>query len=266
MKKFLSFLVATMLLIPMMVPAMDLPTLNRYVDKNLVSINNNCSGTLLSPDTKIVLTANHCIKKGSDTASILQKFWDDNTNTEVVISYEGKVLAQDEKTDTTILKLNNVIGPITVPLQEDIPTVGVALSDYEYLRGTTVWNVGNHLNQWGTVSRGIISAKRYISGPLKSTYSNKFLIQYDGGVAPGASGGALYDDNGVLIGVTSSMYNAGVPFETMGFFVPVIDFYPLAAKACVQLGDVELPKKCAPKEEPKEEDDIHLDDPESGAW
>ena len=277
MKKFFT-IVAAALMVPTMLFSMDLTTLNKYVDKNLVAVGNGCSGTIVDPTERIVLTAYHCVtsaikqveevEKDIDGRPVLDKedkpktkkrveikkvpvsqtFFNEETGDPEVMKYTSDIIGRDAKLDVAILKMDQKMGPINMPLQENISYIPLATEDYNYQRGATIWHVGNPIGKWGTVTKGIISSYRDIRYELKDYYSNSYLIQYDGGVARGSSGGSLYDDNGTYIGTTTSVYlDNGIPAYFMGLFIPMSDFYEVAEKNCIQLGSLELPEKCAPK-------------------
>lgn len=65
--------------------------------------------------------------------------------------------------------------------------------------GVTVYHVGSPHGLWPTVSRGIVSALRPEGG----------YVQTDAMIAPGSSGGGLFDSYGRLIGVVTARYEVG---------------------------------------------------------
>lgn len=67
--------------------------------------------------------------------------------------------------------------------------------------GQAVVAAGSPLGMQGTISTGIVSAKREIKGAL--------VIQTTAPVSPGSSGGPLLDDRGHVIGVNSFMAEGG---------------------------------------------------------
>jgi S1-C subfamily serine protease len=100
--------------------------------------------------------------------------------------------------------------------------------------GQKVYAIGNPFGLSGTMTTGIISAKRSIQGPSGDLIDN--AIQTDAAINPGNSGGPLLNSRGEVIGITSLIatnpnqsvdQNAGI-----GFAIPID-----TAKAV--LGDIE---------------------------
>jgi S1-C subfamily serine protease len=67
----------------------------------------------------------------------------------------------------------------------------------------------------GTVSSGVVSADRVIDG-LR-------YIQSDVSISPGSSGGALLDENGLVIGIAVSTYLNGGQQAGLNMFIPIGD-------------------------------------------
>ena len=70
--------------------------------------------------------------------------------------------------------------------------------DDKLKRGSSIIAIGSPKETKNTVSRGIISNTYY--------YNDVPEIQIDAAISPGSSGGALFNDDGKVIGVTSSGY------------------------------------------------------------
>lgn len=78
--------------------------------------------------------------------------------------------------------------------------------------GEDVLAVGNPLGLEGTVTRGIVSAKRRIDGIA--------VLQIDAAISPGSSGGPLLNEQGDVIGVTTWKINGQrTSAESLGFAV-----------------------------------------------
>jgi S1-C subfamily serine protease len=245
------------------------PWLHRYAEENLVQVGNGCSGTIISATHRLVLTAYHCIndaiqieKKDRRDASgeaivgpdgtkrtviekklrqvPLHQFWwgEDGTKGEIV--YFADIVARHEAKDVAILRIPETVGPVKLGIGAtyDIPLLP---KGEKVPLGATVWHVGNPLMLYGTVTKGIMSAPRSLAD--YGIDSNKFYVQYDGGMFGGSSGGALYDDAGTFIGITVM----GVPAATfVGLAVPMEDIWTVADAACLSadLGG-ENPARCA---------------------
>jgi len=78
--------------------------------------------------------------------------------------------------------------------------------------GDEILAIGNPLGLEGTVTRGIVSAKRRIEGIA--------LIQVDAAISPGSSGGPLVNEAGEVIGITSwKIAGERSAAESLGFAV-----------------------------------------------
>ena len=116
-----------------------------------------------------------------------------------VMSYDGEltttantVLAYNKKSDLAILKCGTDLG--IAPLR---------LADSDTAKqGDKVYAVGYPLGLANTMSDGIISS-RYLDE------NNIDTLQITAAISHGSSGGALFNDRGSVIGVTSAYYDGG---------------------------------------------------------
>lgn len=102
-----------------------------------------------------------------------------------------QVLHKDERRDLALLR---------VPFTHTTP---IRIAQQRHFRaGQRVIAIGNPLGLERTVSDGIISG-------IRRTESGVEVLQTTAAIAPGSSGGALLDENGGLIGITSATYRMG---------------------------------------------------------
>ncbi|MBE2254945.1 MAG: trypsin-like peptidase domain-containing protein [Ignavibacteria bacterium] len=155
----------------------------------------NGSGFIVTPDG-LIGTNNHVVEF---LDSILVKLSDGTF-------YDAELVAIDDKNDIAILRLKNT-GGRTFPV--------VNLGDSDSLKvGQNVFAIGSPLGFEYTISQGIIAAIRYdekvnFSDPLTWAYiEKKFdkVIQITAAISPGNSGGALFNEKGEVIGVTTYSY------------------------------------------------------------
>ncbi len=139
------------------------------------------SGIILSADGYIV-TNSHVIGD-SKTTKVL--FTDPDTMN-AVKTYEAKVVAADKNADIALLKITT---------DERLKYITIC-SSIEALVGDEVCAVGNPEGLTDTMTTGVISALRTISGVK--------MIQTDAFISNGSSGGALLNTSGQLIGMTTS--------------------------------------------------------------
>ncbi|KNX39505.1 hypothetical protein VV01_14890 [Luteipulveratus halotolerans] len=165
------------------------------------------SGVIL--DTKGNIVTNHHVVADQGTLTVTLN---DGRN------YEATVVGTDASTDLAVIKLKNPpsgLKPITIG------------DDKKLVVGQPVMAVGNPLGLSGTVTTGIVSAlDRPVSTqqsgggqgdqggspwsqPQQSSEVVTNAIQTSAAINPGNSGGALVNGSGELIGINSSIPNAG---------------------------------------------------------
>jgi len=147
----------------------------------------------------IVVTNYHVIEGGSKIAITF-----DNETTYPVVD----VLALSKEKDIAILKID----------AENLPALPIGDSDNVNI-GDTTYAIGHPENFLFTLSEGIVSAKReYIASGEGSQ------IQVTNAMSAGSSGGALLNDQGELIGITSSVmeYESNiVDVQNINFVIPI---------------------------------------------
>ncbi len=122
-------------------------------------------------------------------------------STEDDISYTvSNVLAYSEEKDIAILELSKSTE-LTVFELGDSSTLS---------RGANVTAIGSPLGLKNTVSKGILSGKIIESG-----YD---ILQFTAPISEGSSGGALFDDNGNVIGITFASYVEG---QNLNLAIPI---------------------------------------------
>jgi hypothetical protein len=247
--------------------AWNLDDLNRRADENLVQVGDGCSGTLVNVEHRLIFTAYHCIgdhistktetKRDADSEPLvggdgkpitetkktltdvpIHQFFMDADGKMGEIEFWAKIVARDALLDVAILQVPAKVGPVMVAIAatSDVP---LAAADFVAQRGSTIWHIGNPKMMYGTATRGVMSSKRSLSE--YGFDRTKYFIQYDGGIAGGSSGGALYSDDGVFLGITT----LGMPAVTfLGYAVPMSDVWKVADAACLStdLGGVNPPK------------------------
>ncbi len=120
---------------------------------------------------------------------------------------DAKIVGVDEKTDIALLKVDTKGHKLT--------TVSFGNSDKMRV-GDWVLAIGNPFGLGGTVTAGIISArKRDIqAGPYDD------FIQTDASINRGNSGGPMFDLKGEVIGINTAIYSPSGGSVGIGFAVP----------------------------------------------
>ena len=92
-------------------------------------------------------------------------------------------------------------------------SVALEIGDSETIQvGSDVMAIGSPVGLRGTVTRGIVSARRKWAGLT--------LLQFDAAINPGNSGGPLLTDEGRVVGI-STMKLAPEKLEGLGFAVGI---------------------------------------------
>lgn len=211
--------------------AWEIRAMNEQIEKTNVLVSNICSGTVISMKHRLVLTAHHCI---TDNLHEVVKTEVDQKTGEIkerkvmeaapmfveirkvqdydVVSFdrmEAKIVGYNNLADIAILQ---VIDESWKPEME----APLAPDAYEYLRGKPVFAVGNPAIEFdNSVTTGIISAPA-----RKVDFGNgiKFpLFQHSANTIGGNSGGAIYNDEGQIIGTVTG----GIRGSDVSLAIPV---------------------------------------------
>ena len=167
--------------------------------------NGGGSGVVISKDG-LIMTNHHVIDESNEVRVI---FEDGRM-------YESQIIGSDKLTDVGLLKINAAnLFPISIG-NSDILSVG----DLAVAIGHPLT-----LGAAPTVTSGVVSAlaRRLDVGSetIGSGVTLFGLIQTDAPITRGSSGGALINNNGELIGITTAIATADVGAEGLGFAVPI---------------------------------------------
>lgn len=209
-----------------------LEKMNKQIEETNVIVSGICSGTVIDVKQRLVLTAYHCVdgnlheveKKEIDpktgeikTRRVMERLpafieiWKRGADYEVISSqkHEAKVVGYDADSDTALLQVTD---------EDWTPAAASPLAPdtYKYQRGKTVYAVGNPAVVLdNSLSVGIISAPKR---KLDFGSGRKIpIFQTTAVVVGGNSGGALYNDDGQMIGTVTGMYRGA----SISFIVPI---------------------------------------------
>jgi S1-C subfamily serine protease len=94
----------------------------------------------------------------------------------------------------------------------------LALGDSNAMRpGDPIVAIGNPMGLEATVSNGLVSARRKVDGGLE-------VLQVSAPIAPGSSGGPLFNERGEVVGVATAVLTGG---QNLAFGVPVAYLAPM---------------------------------------
>lgn len=157
------------------------------VDRNFI-VNNGCSGTLMEGNA--VLTAAHCVRnmKNGSLVPLMQELVEAGKVTET--RYRANLVYTDANADLALLLVEGDLGDLSPATVGD----NVALGD-------EVIVVGNPGRINNIVTKGIVS-RAFHPVTMQMQYHLE-LFRSDVDIAPGNSGGAVYNSRGELVGVSS---------------------------------------------------------------
>lgn len=150
-----------------------------------------------------VLTNRHVIEKAKD---IFITTSDD-------IKYKGVLIGQDDVLDVAVLKIENP-NQLTAASFADSDLVEV---------GDFIMAIGNPFGLKNSVTSGIVSAK---GRDMKETPFDDY-IQTDAPMNPGNSGGPMFNADGKVIGLNTSIYSMQGNSLGMGFAIPSNQLKPI---------------------------------------
>ncbi len=157
------------------------------------------SGVIINPEG-LVVTNTHVIKGRGET------------EVRVALSdkreFDAKVIAQDDKADIAVLKIDDGDGRFPYLQFDDSDSLEV---------GDLVLAIGNPFGVGQTVTSGIVSA---LQRSEVAQSDQQVFIQTDAAINPGNSGGALVDMAGRLVGINTMIYSQSGGSVGIGFAIP----------------------------------------------
>ena len=175
------------------------------------------SGVVLEKDG-LIITNHHVLDMEGE---FLEDLTTDAAITEVRVVFEdgrmygGEVIGSDKLTDVGLVKIGaNNLSPIQIGKSSKLVVGDIAVA------------IGHPLTLGAepTVTTGIVSAlnRRLDVGSDTQNRVTLFgLIQTDAPITRGSSGGALLNQKGELIGITTAIATADVGAEGLGFAIPI---------------------------------------------
>lgn len=241
--------------------AWDVKDMNEHIDQTNFIVGNGCSGTLIDLEDRLVLTNHHCVAnhirykteevvapngvvttvRTTDLKPVMlsQRTYDGHEVTSQA-THVSEIVAWDETLDLALLQFRSPNIPMT--------RQATLFTDPVY-RGEVAWVVGNPLGMDNTVMRGVISSTNRMVQVGKHSFP---YLQVDAGITGGNSGGALYNDNGQMIGVPGAAARGTV----VGLAIPasfVVDFLDEFCRAYVYDATAPSYEECI---EPSTEEEV----------
>jgi len=248
--------------------AWERDAMNKQIDQTNFIVGDGCSGTLVDLKQKLILTNYHCVSEYVKTTE-REETSSDGTVKKVKrekledvpvkqrayqgftvvgqTSYVTEIVAKKQTRDLALLKIKADTIPQTVSSR--IQGEGTVTQ-----RGEHAFAVGNSTGLDATLTEGIISS---VSRTFEFDWAlgEKLpMLQYDGGIFGGSSGGALYDANGAMIGVPAAGHR-GATF--IGLAIPATIIRAFLKEQCFVsvYDDAADDEKCRTDREAKEKAD-----------
>ncbi len=221
----------------------DIKGMNEQIDQTNFIVGGGCSGTLISTEYRLILTAHHCVV-GKIKTVIRDQIGDDGELEKVTfekrgrvkveqrdyakyeavgsISYQTEILAYDKSHDLALLQL------VGTQLRSTM-AASIRSADDEVLRGERVFAVGNPLGLDATITSGVVSSTNRKFKVTWSQIDEMNMIQFDANISGGSSGGALTDNTGRVIGVVVAVVRG----SDLSFAIPIFDLYPMLDELCM---------------------------------
>lgn len=204
---------------------------NELINQTNFVVDGRCSGTLIDVSERLILTNAHCVDHKIKIVERNER-QDDGTVKKVkrerrldvpveqhsyadfervgTAQYLTEIVAFEERKDLALLQMKSRDTPHSLASR-------LLPEELTMERGEVVWAVGNPGLMDASVTFGIISSlSRTFRFPWTGGESTP-MIQFDATSTGGSSGGALYNDDGYLIGVPS----AGRPGTDLNLAIPV---------------------------------------------
>lgn len=161
------------------------------------------SGVIIAPQG-LIITNDHVVNGASGNVEVV---------TAAGQSIPAEVVTTDSANDLAVLRPLSSVGPgvTLVPDSSGPPPTG-----------ESVFAIGSPFGYQNTVTAGVVSAFR--------TDRGRPLIQFDAPVNPGNSGGGLFDLNGQLIGIPTSISSPVAGNVGIAFAVPASRVRALLAR------------------------------------
>lgn len=173
------------------------PSVVQILPSSDLSGNGDGAGVILSSDGYIV-TNSHVAP--SSTASYTVKFYDGSTSDAVLVG-------TDPLSDIALLKTG----------KGGLSAIDVAPSS-SVMTGERVYAIGHPYGYGWSLSAGIVSGTDRIVSSSSAVIPS--MIQTDAAINPGNSGGPLLSENGMMIGLVSSIHTQTGTSDGVAFAIP----------------------------------------------
>ncbi len=243
----------------------DVKGMNQQIDQTNFIVGNGCSGTLISVEYRLLVTAYHCVQRNirtvtreevGDDGKIEETQYEERKKMTIeqrdydrfdrvgALSYQVNIIGYYKEHDLALLQLvgKNLRSTMSAPI---LP------QGEEVQRGERVVAVGNPRGLDASVTSGVISSTSR-SIRVGGSRDEMAMLQFDANVQPGSSGGALYNDRGQYIGTVV----AAMPGSDLSLAIPVYDLHTMLEANCfASIFDADADDEACRNPDEEEEDD-----------
>ncbi|MCC7541907.1 MAG: trypsin-like peptidase domain-containing protein, partial [Deltaproteobacteria bacterium] len=175
----------------------------RLRESSVAVVTGDISGSGFVATREGWIVTNHHVAEAGQMGGLRVRFSDGRT-------FGVRILALDPSHDLAVLEVVGAAAPRARPLR---------LGDSDRVRiGQTVLAYGSPFGLEGTLTQGIVSARRDLPGVVGGAVRG--LIQTDAPINPGNSGGPLVSARGEVIGVNTAILSRSGGSQGIGFAVP----------------------------------------------
>lgn len=210
----LTTIIAALALTATSALAWDVEDLNDHIEQTNFIVGNHCSGTLISVEHRLVLTNEHCTSKYVRTRNE-KVVSDKGVVSDVKVQYFDDVpVSQKVYKDHKLVSQSSYIGDLVdFEAETDLSLIQLRIENLPHTReaefftgdrvyrGEVAYAIGNPMMLDASVTKGIVSN---VNRLIRVGADERAYYQMDAGIVGGSSGGSLYNENGLLIGVPAA--------------------------------------------------------------
>lgn len=194
--------------------AWEVEDLNEHIEQTNFIVGDHCSGTLISVEHRLVLTNEHCTNKYVRTRSD-KVVNDKGVVSDVKVQYFDDVpVSQKVYKDHKLVSQSSYIGDLVdFEVETDLSLIQLRVENLPHTReaefftgdrvyrGEVAYAIGNPMMLDASVTKGIVSN---VNRLIRVGRDERAYYQMDAGIVGGSSGGSLYNEDGLLIGVPAA--------------------------------------------------------------